>query len=89
MFITKKLHNKIVEAKKREIEQLKKENKELKQIRILEVRNNTKILEQNNRKTKLINKIKELLEINKYNRVDVVLEKIKELVRDYQSKTSS
>ncbi len=89
MFITKKLHNKIVEAKKREIEQLKKENKELKQIRILEVRNNTKILEQNNRKTKLINSIKEILEINKYNRVDVALEKIKELVRDYQSKTSS
>lgn len=70
----------------REIEDLKLENRELKQIRLLEVRNNTKILEQNNIKTKLINEIEELLEINKYDHEKAVLSKIKELVHDYQSK---
>lgn len=86
MFISKRLHNKILEVKQREITDLKKENEELKQIRILEVRNNTKISDQNNRKTKLIDGIEKLLQINKYNNEKAVLNKIKELVHDYQSK---
>lgn len=78
--------NKKYEKLKREFEDLKLENRELKEIRLLEVRNNMKISEQNNQKTKLINKIEELLEINKYDHEKAVLSKIKELVRDYQSK---
>lgn len=62
------------------------ENKQLKELRLMEVRNNTKILEQNNKKTELIQKIEGLLIGNKYNKADAVLNKIKELVRDYQSK---
>ncbi len=71
---------------KRQIDDIKLENKELKQIRLLEVRNSTKISEQNSIKTKLINSIEELLEINKYDNEKAVLSKIKELVHDYQSK---
>lgn len=78
--------NKKYEKLKKELEDLKLENRELKEIRLLEVRNNMKISEQNNQKTKLINKIEELLEINKYDHEKAVLSKIKELVRDYQSK---
>lgn len=86
MFIRKTLHNKIVRAKEREITELKEEIKELKDVRLLEVRNNTKILEQSDKKTELIKKITELLEINKYNNEKAIIDKIKELVRDYQSK---
>lgn len=70
---------------KRQIDDIKSENKELREIRLLEVRNNTKISEQNNIKTELINSIEELVNSNKYNREDKILSKIKELVRDYQS----
>lgn len=85
MFIRKSLHNKIVEAKEAEITELKTENKELKEIRLLEVRNNTKILQQNNKKTEFLNRITDLITSNKYNNEKAVLNKIKELVSDYQS----
>ena len=62
------------------------ENKQLKELRLMEIRNNTKIAKQNNEKTELIQKIESLLIGNKYNKADAVLNKIKELVRDYQSK---
>lgn len=77
--------NKEYKELKRELEDTKLENRESKEIRLLEVRNSTKILEQNNIKTELINSIKELIEINKYDNEKAVLSKIKELVRDYQS----
>ncbi|MCI8759751.1 MAG: hypothetical protein HFJ34_01265 [Clostridia bacterium] len=73
------------ERLERNLEDIKVENRELKEIRLLEVRNNAKILEQNNIKTELINSIEELVNSNKYNREDKILSKIKELVRDYQS----
>lgn len=62
------------------------ENKQLKEVRLIEVRNNTKILKQNNKKTELITRINELLNANKYNNEKVVLNKIKELVKDYHTK---
>jgi len=67
------------------IKDLKTENGELKQIRLQEVRNNAKILEQNNKKTELIQRINNLINSNKYNNEKAILNKIKELVDDYQS----
>ncbi len=60
------------------------ENKQLKEIRLLEVRNNTKILEQNNKKAELINNIAKALYCN-IKTDKQKLEKLKELVSDYQS----
>ena len=70
------------EAEKK-IKDLTNEKEQLKEIRLMEVRNNTKILEQNNKKEELIKKISNLLSSNKYNNEKVILNKIKELVRDY------
>lgn len=67
------------------IKDLKIENKELKQIRLQEVRNNTKLLEQNNKKTEFITRIIDSIDSNKYNNEKAILNKIKELADDYQS----
>ncbi len=69
-----------------ELRDTKLKNKQLEGARFLDVRNNTKILEQNNKKVELIKRIKELLDCNKYNNAELILNKIKELVRDHQSK---
>lgn len=63
----------------------KLENNQLRNIRLAEVRNNVKILQQNNVKTELIERITDLANANKYNNEKAVLDKIKELVSDYQS----
>lgn len=67
------------------IKDIKIENRELKQIRLQEVINNTKILEQNNKNTEFITRIIDLVNSNKYNNEKAVLNKIKELADDYQS----
>ena len=69
----------------REVKELTGENKELKQIRLQEVRNNTKILEQSNKKTELIKRITDLVNGNKYNNEKAVLKTIKELISDFDS----
>ena len=69
----------------RQLRNARLENKQLKEVRLIEVRNNTKILEQNNKKTELINRITDLVNANKYNNEKAVLSKIKELISDYQS----
>lgn len=69
----------------RQLRNARLENKQLKEVRLIEVRNNTKILEQNNKKTELINRISSLINSNKYNNEKAVLSKIKELISDYQS----
>ncbi len=48
--------------------------------------NNTILLEKNRQLKKLVNNIAELATSNNYNREDVILAKIRDLVRDYQSK---
>lgn len=80
-----KARNKSLINAENKVEELTRENKELKQIRLQEVINNTKILEQNNKKTELIKRITDLLNSNKYSNEKAVLNKIKELVSDYQS----
>ena len=69
----------------REVKELTEENKELKQIRLQEVRNNTKILEQSNKKTELIKRITYLVNGNKYNNEKAILDTIKELISDFDS----
>ena len=69
----------------KQIEDIEKENAELKQIRLLEVRNSTKIQDQNVEKDKLIKNIKELLGMNKYGNERMALNKIKELISDFDS----
>lgn len=63
------------------IVELARENKELKELRLQEVKNNTKILEQNNIKTDIIKRITDLATSNTYNNEKALLNKIKELVR--------
>lgn len=98
LFISKKLHDKMMKAKENEIQELtnkvakqdklleeqRDEIRTLKQERQCDVRNNTKILEQNNKKTELINNV--IYALGKYKEPTVVIHKIKELVHDYQSK---
>lgn len=82
----------IDEAEARNVElarQLKEaliDNKELKELRKQTESNNTKILNVNRKQEKLIKEISELTEINTYNNEKAILDRIKELVRDYQSK---
>lgn len=74
----------LLEARTKALKRAEREIKELKQIRLQEVRNNTKILKQNNKKTELINKIiKELYSNVKTNEQKV--RKIKELISDHES----
>lgn len=69
----------------RQLRDIKLENKQLREIRLQEVRNNTKILKQNNKQADLINRVNDLINSNKYNNEKAVLSKVKELVSDYQS----
>lgn len=69
----------------RQLRGTKLENNQLRQIRLMEVRNNTKILEQNKIKTDLIKRITNLVDANKHNNEKAVLDKIKELISDYHS----
>ncbi len=75
----------LLEAREKALKEAEKEIQELKQLRLQELRNNTKILEQNNKKVKLIKRITDLVNSNKYNNEKAVLNKIKELILDYQS----
>lgn len=98
-FISKRLHRQMLKAKERDIqelsdkvakqdkllEELRNENRTLKQAREYDARNNVKILEQSNEKRELINSIAYIL--GKYDvPTATALIKIKELVHDYQSK---
>lgn len=75
----------LVEARTSTLKDAEQEIKDLKQIRLQEVKNNIKILEQSNKKDELLKRIKELVNSNKYNNEKAVFNKIKELVNDGQS----
>jgi len=77
----------LLESRTKALKRAEKEINELKQLKLQEERNNIKILEQNNKKTELINKIAYLANTNKCSNEKVILRKIKELVNDYQSMT--
>ncbi len=80
-----KARNKSLINAENKVQELTKENRELKQIRLQEVRNNTKILEQSNKKTELIKRITDLVNGNKYSNEKAILNIIKELILDYHS----
>lgn len=88
MFICKreadKLNARNVELA-RQLRDVKQENKELKEIRKTEVRNNILILKVNTAQSKLINEIEKELSSNAYGNEKAKIDKIKELVHDYQS----
>lgn len=70
----------------RQVKELSDENKELKDLRIILTHNNTKLINKNRELNVVIENISKLSEINTYGNEKVILSKIKELVRDYQSK---
>ena len=84
--------NKIDELEQRSVELARaldktdKENKELKEIRLIAEHNNTVLVKKNQKQDAILKEIAKLSEINTYGNEKVVLAKIKELVHDYQSK---
>lgn len=70
----------------RQIKELSDENKELKDIRVIANHNNTVLINKNQKQDAILKEITKLTEINSYRNEKVILAKIKELVRDYQSK---
>lgn len=80
-----KARNKSLRNAENKVKELIEENKELKQIRLQEVRNNTKILEQSNKKAELIERITHLANGNKYSNEKAILKTIKELISDFDS----
>lgn len=69
----------------RQLKDAKLENNKLKEVRVLDIRNNKKLLEQNNKKTQLIKNIDVIVNSSKCNNEKAVFNKIKELISDYQS----
>lgn len=61
------------------------ENKQLKELRLEAVRNNTKILNVNTEQGKILNEIATITTQNTYGNLKSNYDKIKELVSDYQS----
>ncbi len=80
-----KARNKSLINAENKVQELTKENQILRQKRLQDVRNNIKILEQENKKIELIKRITDLVNGNKYNNEKVILNIIRELVTDYQS----
>lgn len=84
--------NKIDELEQRSVElaraldKKEKENKELKEIRLISEHNNTVLVKKNQKQDAILKEIAKLSEINTYGNEKVILAKIKELVHDYQSK---
>lgn len=70
----------------RQVKELSDEKKELKEIRLISEHNNTVLVKKNQKQDAILKEIAKLSEINTYGNEKVILEKIRELVRDYQSK---
>ena len=68
------------------IKELTIDCKELREIRKEQTHNNTILVNKNRELTELLNKVNEVATSNTYNNDKMVLNKIKELVQDYQSK---
>lgn len=61
------------------------ENKQLKELRLEVVRNNTKILKVNMIQDKILNEIATIITQNTYGNKETNYNRLKELVNDYQS----
>lgn len=77
MFISRKDYDEL----NARIVELARQVRDLKKDKDVEVHNNTVLLEKNRELTKLVSAVIELATSNDYDRPDVILAKIKELVR--------
>lgn len=77
MFISRKDYDEL----NARIVELARQVRDLKKEKDVEVHNNTVLLEKNRELTKLVSEVIELATSNDYDRPDVILAKIKELVR--------
>lgn len=82
MFISRKDYDEL----NARIVELARQVRDLKKEKDVEVHNNTVLLEKNRELTKLVSAVIELATSNDYDRPDIYLSKLKELVHDYQSK---
>ncbi len=65
----------------RQVRDLSEENNQLRDLRVQEVHNNAVLLEKNTELTKILSNIKELSESNNYEKAEIILAKINDLVR--------
>ena len=92
MYYKETLETKIDESNSRNVElarqvrDLSFENKQLKDLRKLDVHNNTILTKENTKLQKLLKDVADRTIACPVNSEKIVLNKIKELVRDYQSK---
>lgn len=81
MFITKKLHNKMIKAKENEIDNLKNKVEDTKKLK----QENADLRFEIDELTDFFARVTKLVNSNKYNNEKAVFNKIKELISDYQS----
>lgn len=81
-----KENNTLVRASRQALKNAEDKAEQLKKGKDITEHNNLILLQENKKLARLLNNIAELATSNNYNREDVILAKIRDLVRDYQSK---
>ena len=81
-----KENNALARASRQALKNAEDKAKQLKKEKDIADHNNLILLQENKKLARLLINIEELATSNSYNREDVILAKIRDLVRDYQSK---
>lgn len=76
--------NSLVRASRQALKNVEDKAKQLKKEKDIADHNNLILLQENKKLARLLINIEELVTSNSYNREDVILAKIRDLVRDYQ-----
>lgn len=76
--------NSLVRASRQALKNVEDKAKQLKKEKDIADHNNLILLQENKKLARLLINIEELATSNSYNREDVILAKIRDLVRDYQ-----
>lgn len=79
-----KENNELVRASRQALKNAEDKAKQLKKEKDIADHNNLILLQENKKLARLLINIEELATSNSYNREDVILAKIRDLVRDYQ-----
>lgn len=79
-----KENNSLVRASRQALKNVEDKAKQLKKEKDIADHNNLILLQENKKLARLLINIEELVTSNSYNREDVILAKIRDLVRDYQ-----
>lgn len=79
-----KENNTLVRASRQALKNAEDKAEQLKKGKDITEHNNLILLQENKKLARLLNNIAELATSNNYNREDVILAKIRDLVRDYQ-----